>query len=87
MITENNVKEELIGIAYSDIFGSLEKQASAVKVWKKILNILNIKLAAAKLSPSGRQVRQWDRVTRVQILLVLLMIVFVWIWMTIYILV
>ena len=55
------MKDELIVIAYSDIFGSLEKQATA----------------AAKLSPSGRHVRKWDRVICVQILLVLLMMVLV----------
>ena len=56
LVNENNIKEELSGINYSDIFGSLEKQISAIKVWKKILKLWNVKLEAAKLSPSGRQV-------------------------------
>ena len=43
-------------IAYRDIFGTLEKQICAVKVWKKVLKVWNMLLENAKLSPSGPQV-------------------------------
>ena len=43
-VNEYNLKEELSGIDYSDIFGSLDKQISAIKVEKKILKLWNAKL-------------------------------------------
>ena len=42
-------------IPFSDIFGPIEKQISAIKVWKKVLKIWSVKLDATRLSTSGRQ--------------------------------
>ena len=58
IISENNLKTELENIAYLDIFGTLEKQISAVKVWKKVFRVWNLKLESSKLFPSGHQVHQ-----------------------------
>ena len=75
-MNEYNLKEELSGIGYSDIFGSLDNQISAIKVEKKILKLWIVKLEAAKLYLGDtRRTCQWDRVIHVQIFIVLPMIV------------
>ena len=58
IVNENNMQNTIQNIAYMDIFGTLEKQVAAIKVWKKILKIWEIKLEVSKLSPSGHQVHQ-----------------------------
>ena len=58
IVDENTMKESIENIAYMDIFGAIEKQVAAIKVWKKILKIWEIKLEVSKLSPSGHQVHQ-----------------------------
>ena len=55
IISENNLKNELENISYLDIFGTLEKQTSAVKVWKKVSRVWNLKQDSSKLFPSGHQ--------------------------------
>ena len=42
-------------IALSDIFGPIEKQIFAIKVWKEVLKIWSVKLVATRLSTSGHQ--------------------------------
>ena len=56
IISDNCLKNDLTTISYEDIFGTLEQQIVAAKVWKKVLRVWNIKLDAAKQSPSGPQV-------------------------------
>ena len=51
IISDNYLKNELGTISYADIFGTLDEQIVAAKVWKKILRVWNLKLDAAKLSP------------------------------------
>ena len=58
IISDNHLKNELSGISYADIFGTLAQQVKAVKVWKKVLRVWNLKLEAEKLSPSGHQAHQ-----------------------------
>ena len=58
IVNENNMQNTIQNIAYMDIFGTINKQVAAVKVWKKILKIWEIKLEVSKLSPSGQQVHQ-----------------------------
>ena len=55
ILMESGIKEKLENIAFSDIFGPMEKQISAIKVWKKVLKIWSVKLEATRLSTSGRQ--------------------------------
>ena len=57
IVKEKNI-ENIDKISYLDIFGTLEKQITAVKVWKKILKVWKIKLEASRESPSGHQVHQ-----------------------------
>ena len=52
------IQELFQNIAYKDIFGSVEKQSIAIKVWKKVIKLWLLKLEKCKLSPSGRQVHQ-----------------------------
>ena len=56
IISDINLKNDLETIAYEDIFGSLDKQILAAKVWKKVIRAWNLKLDSAKRSPSGPQV-------------------------------
>ena len=42
-------------IAFIDIFGTLEKQIFAIKVWKKVVKVWNMKLERAKPSLGGHQ--------------------------------
>ena len=58
IVNENNMQNTIQNIAYMDIFGTINKQVAAVKVWKRILKIWEIKLEVSKLSPSGHQVHQ-----------------------------
>ena len=58
IVNENNMQDSIQNIVYMDIFGTVEKQVDAIKVWKKILKIWEIKLEVLKLSPSGHQVHQ-----------------------------
>ena len=39
ILMESDIKEKLEKIAFSDIFGPIEKQISAIKVWKKVIKI------------------------------------------------
>ena len=41
-----------------DIFDTIEKQVTAIKVWKKVLKIWEIKLEVSRASSSGHQVHQ-----------------------------
>ena len=56
IISDNYLKNEIATISYEDIFGTLDRQILAAKVWKKILRVWNIKIDAAKQSPSEPQV-------------------------------
>ena len=56
IVNENGLRGQLDNLVYSDIFGSLKKQIEAVKIWKKVLKVWNIKLEALKSSPRGHQV-------------------------------
>ena len=58
IVNENNMQNSIQNISYMDIFGTIEKQVAAIKVWKKILKIWEIKLEVSKLSPCGHQVHQ-----------------------------
>ena len=58
IINENNIKDLIQNITYTDIFGKLDKQIAAIKAWKKVFRVWNIKLNISKLSPSGHQVHQ-----------------------------
>ena len=42
IISENNLKSELENISYLDVFGTLDKQIAALKVWKKLFRVWNI---------------------------------------------
>ena len=44
--------------ACNDIFGRLNQQITATKVWCKIFKVWKIKLEVSKLSPSGPQAHQ-----------------------------
>ena len=55
VISENDLKSLVENIAYNDIFGTLNQQINAIKVWCKIFKVWKIKLEASKLSPSGHQ--------------------------------
>ena len=55
IVSESNLKNELENISYSDIFGTLDKQIAAAKVWKKVFKVWNRKLETVKLSPRGHQ--------------------------------
>ena len=50
IISDNNLLK--------DVFGPVEKQILAIKVWKKVFRTWLIKLEIRKVSPSGRQVHQ-----------------------------
>ena len=56
ILSDSNLKSELLTISYEDIHGTINQQIVAAKVWKKVLRVWNIKLEAVKLSPSGPQV-------------------------------
>ena len=60
ILSDNQLKNELATISYEDIFGTVDKQISAAKVWKKVLRVWNIKIDAVKQSPSGPQVHLPD---------------------------
>ena len=51
VINENNLKTLFEKVGYLDIFGSLGKQVTAVKAWKKLLKVWNIKLEMRKKVP------------------------------------
>ena len=55
IIGDSFLKNQISNISYSDIFGTLEQQIKAVKVWKVIFKVWNLKLESQKLSPSGHQ--------------------------------
>ena len=55
IVSESNLKNDLENISYSDIFGTLDKQIAAAKVWKKVFKVWNRKLETVKLSPRGHQ--------------------------------
>ena len=55
IISDESLKKQTETISYSDIFGSMKQQISAVKILKKIFKVWKIKLEAEKLSPSGHQ--------------------------------
>ena len=40
------------------MLGPLEEQISAIKTWKKVFKVWNIKLDITRLSPRGKQVHQ-----------------------------
>ena len=48
---EQELKNEILNVKYSDIFSSLEKQIKTVKLWTKIYKIREWKLETRKLSP------------------------------------
>ena len=54
---DEEISEEMDKIEYMDIYGSLEDQVKAVKIWKKVFTLRIIKLEKKKLS-SGHQVHQ-----------------------------
>ena len=56
--SENNMQELMKDMVYKDIFGTIEKQIYAIKVWKKVFKIWLLKLEKCKMSPSGRQAHQ-----------------------------
>ena len=56
IVDENTTKESIQNIDYMDIFGAIEKQVAAIKVWKKILKIWEIKLEVSKLPPVDTRV-------------------------------
>ena len=58
ILSDKNLKRLLESISYADIFGTLDQQVKAVKVWKQVVRVWNLKLEAEKLSPSGHQVHQ-----------------------------
>ena len=58
IISDIYLKTQLENISYADIFGTLERQVVAVKVWKKVIKVWKLKLEAEKLSPSGHQAHQ-----------------------------
>ena len=55
IVSESNLKNYLENISYSDIFGTLDKQIAAAKVWNKGFKVWNRKLETVKLSPRGHQ--------------------------------
>ena len=55
---DNNIGNLLTNISYMDIFGTIEKQVIAIKVWKKVLKIWEVKLEVSRASSSGHQVHQ-----------------------------
>ena len=56
VIFESDIKKLLENVSYSDIYGSIEKQKQAIKAWRKIFKVWNIKLENSAKSPSGHQV-------------------------------
>ena len=58
ILSDKNLKRLLESISFADIFGILDQQVKAVKVWKQVVRVRNFKLEAEKLSPSGHQVHQ-----------------------------
>ena len=58
ILSESDIREQMKNIAYKDIFGPLEKQISAIKTWKKVFKVWNIKLDISRRSQSGHQVHQ-----------------------------
>ena len=56
IVSEGNLKTELENIAFTDIFGNLEKQIKIVKVLNKVFKIWNIKIEAKQLGPRDHQV-------------------------------
>ena len=55
IISDDSLKEQFGTISYSDIFGSMKQQISAVKILRKIFKFWKIKKKTEKLSPSGHQ--------------------------------
>ena len=58
ILSESDIRDQMKNITYKDIYGPLEKQISAIKTWKKVFKVWNIKLDISRLSPSGHQVHQ-----------------------------
>ena len=58
IINEADIKSEISKIEYSDIFSDLEKQITAIKVWRKIFKIRDWKNENRKLSSTGHQAHQ-----------------------------
>ena len=56
VIFESDIIKLLENVSYSDIYGSIEKQKQAIKAWRKIFKVWNIKLENSAKSPSGHQV-------------------------------
>ena len=50
ILSENGIAEEAANITYNDIYGNLNEQIRAVKLWKKIFKIKTWKLENRKLS-------------------------------------
>ena len=58
VICEQDLKTLLDKIIYTDIFGKIEKQIDAIKIWKKVFKVWNFKIANVQLSSTGHQAHQ-----------------------------
>jgi hypothetical protein len=58
IVSESDIRDQMKNITYKDIFGPLDKQIIAIKTWKKVFKVWNIKLDVFRRSPSGHQVHQ-----------------------------
>ena len=55
LIFEQDFKTLLDKIIYTDIFGKIEKQVNAIKIWKKLFKVWNYKIENVQLSSTGHQ--------------------------------
>ena len=55
ILSDIQLKQQIMDISYSDVFGTLQQQVKAIKVWKKVFKVWKIKLEASNQSPSGHQ--------------------------------
>ena len=55
IISDKQLQQQIKDISYSDVFGTLEQQVKAIKVWKKVFKVWKVKMEASNQSLSGHQ--------------------------------